>query len=482
MCVRSQACRNAEWLSQTRAVQHRRVNCCPLNSVFAYNDVLDAHQGAYVLPPDKCTRGGIRNMNVQQQLVPGPVHVEHAASPGFERHLLPQLDEGHQSENQGAEERAAGSGGDHFTAEHEHGSLEVSADHPHLIPPCWDDTSDDEERHVGPLVDNWPMEPLDPAESEHSGGSIDLLQAELNSDHAQADSDKDNDGSQHVGPVEEPDYELLQKRLVAHMTEYCLPAREARRAKRATGWAQAADKRVSNHKGAVRVRDYGFDKLYMYRTDVQSRKSLEEHLLSNAYGLLEDATAPDPAGIQNCLPPTVAAAMAVLGVPLLEWYEVHFCRNGCMHFWFHMPRLVEHYKQCSLKIGCSECVCPHCGACRFVKGKKGIHGAERCWFFFDCLHNKALDPEWASVVLNTQAARDDPNSACTKPSFAQQPAPEYERVIQHLSESTKLERARTLVFTAIRYVLLCGPKETLKLLGYVYRCCLAIHLLTHASS
>jgi hypothetical protein len=28
------------------------------------------------------------------------------------------------------------------------------------------------------LVDNWPLEPVDPAESEHSGGSIELLEAE----------------------------------------------------------------------------------------------------------------------------------------------------------------------------------------------------------------------------------------------------------------------------------------------------------------
>jgi hypothetical protein len=149
MCVRSQGCSNAGWLSQTRAVQHRRVNCCPLNPTFAYNHVLDAHQGAYVLPPDKSTRGGIRNINVQQQLVPDPVHVQNAAATSSGRNSFLQLDQDHQPEVLGAGEHAAGSGGDHFTSEHEHSASEGSAEHPHMIPPCWDDTSDDEERYVG---------------------------------------------------------------------------------------------------------------------------------------------------------------------------------------------------------------------------------------------------------------------------------------------------------------------------------------------
>jgi hypothetical protein len=113
-----------------------------------------------------------------------------------------------------------------------------------------------------------------------------------------------------------------------------------------------------------------------------------------------------------------------------------------MHWWFYMPNISEHYTTCSLQHGRSECICPHCKTGRFVKDKNGIHGVERCWFFFDCLQTKALDPQWASVVLRTQASRDDRKCHAPKPSFAEEPALEYNRVLQHLPDGTSRENVR----------------------------------------
>jgi hypothetical protein len=245
-----------------------------------------------------------------------------------------------------------------------------------------------------------------------------------------------------VGASPEPHYRLLQARLVEHMKKNSRAAREVFKADKATGWAQAAGKRVSNQMNAVSVRRYVYNKLSMYRHNVESRTSAEQHLLNNAYGLMENPPPPDPAGDENCFPPTVAAAMSILDVPELEICEVHMCSMGFVHWWFHMPKLAQHYRTCSTQGGCPECKCPHCGTCRFVKDKKGIHGAERCWFFFDCMHTKALDPDWASIVLNTQAVREVQNASMSKPSFTKYT--EYKRVLRALPAGTKPQNVRLI--------------------------------------
>jgi hypothetical protein len=63
------------------------------------------------------------------------------------------------------------------------------------------------------------------------------------------------------------------------------------------------------------VRDYAYNHLKMYRDQVQSKKSAEQHLLSNAYGLLDVIRESDPGGIENCYASSIAACSAVLGVP-----------------------------------------------------------------------------------------------------------------------------------------------------------------------
>jgi hypothetical protein len=62
------------------------------------------------------------------------------------------------------------------------------------------------------------------------------------------------------------------------------------------------------------------------------------------------------------------------------------------------------------RVHCEQCVCPHCQTCRFVKDKKEIHGVVRCWFVFDCLQTRVLDPDWSAVVLNAQANRGASNA------------------------------------------------------------------------
>jgi hypothetical protein len=160
---------------------------------------------------------------------------------------------------------------------------------------------------------------------------------------------------------------------------------EARRAIVRGGWAQAADKRVTNMPNAVSVRDYSFEHACMYRYDVQSRQCADRHLLANAYGLMRDAPELHPSGVENCYPPSVAAVMSILGV-----YEVNLCSKGCIHWWFYMPHIAEHFRTCSLRGGCEQCLCPHFHTCRFVKDKKGIHGAVRCWFFLTACRPRYL--------------------------------------------------------------------------------------------
>jgi hypothetical protein len=294
----------------------------------------------------------------------------------------------------------------------------------------------DEQWWAGPLVDNWEISSDSCEESLQSGRSIDMHDPSSSGDIDCGQSKGDS------GSFDAPKYELLQHSLVTHMKQHSLLARERRKASRSRGWAQAAHKGVINSEDAVSVLDYSFEHACMYREDVQSRLCADRHLLSNAYGQFMNLPEPDPAGIENCYPPSVAAVMAVLGVPELEIYEVHFCSKGCIHWWFHMPGIAEHYQKCSLRGGCAKCLCPHCHTCRFVKDKKGIHGAMRCWFFFDCLQTKALDPEWSTAVLNTQADRSATDVTAIKASFAKEPAVEMNRVLRSLPDSVKKESVR----------------------------------------
>jgi hypothetical protein len=174
-----------------------------------------------------------------------------------------------------------------------------------------------------------------------------------------------------------PKYDFLQHALVEHMQQNMKDIREPTRALSAKGWSQARNKRVTSNDTAVYVRDYAFNHLKMYRDQVQSKKFAEQHLFSNAYGLLEVIREPDPGGIENCYPPSIAACSAVLGVPELQKYEVHLCSRGCIHWWLDMPNFQEHFRACN-NPDCPDCICPHCKARRFVKDKKGIHGVERC--------------------------------------------------------------------------------------------------------
>jgi hypothetical protein len=483
MCVRSLACSQEGWQFKASANKHRRDNCRSKDPSFSVEHLLNGLRGAARLPLVPCTRGGGRTRAREQPEQPAaeqPAAEQPAAEQPAAEQPAAEQPEQTASEQPAAEqpeqpaseqpEHGAPSGfyansrslggqhpegslplpedapdwrGNRFSLDHGDRRLSISsAEQPHVMPFSGHEGSDDEERYAGPLVDRCEQVSVDATSSEASGGSIDL-ESILETDEGHA-CDNLVGGMQHVGAHQEPDYVLLQSRLVKHMTAYSLPAREARRAKRTNGWAQAANKGLTNLDDAISVRDYSFDQLTMYRRDVQSRSSIEAHLRYNAYCLQQHAPDPDPAGIRNCHPPSVAAAMAVLGVPLLEWYEVHFCRTGCMHWWFYMPSVAEHYRNCSVQSGCSDCTCPHCGKCRFVRDKMGVHGAVRCWFFFDCLQTKVLDPDWSRVVLNTQARRDDPFTLGTKPIFAREPAHEYKRLTQNLPAGTEVERVRHL--------------------------------------
>jgi hypothetical protein len=452
MCVRSLECSQGGWRFKASAIEHRREHCRSVDTSFAVDQLLDGLKGAERLPVNPRARGGVRaarnsrrcpaSHECEQPHQPIPSHPEQE----YEAASGPAANSRSQGEHlQQCSSRLRGDapdwGGNHFSPEHgDRWQTSSSAEIPHTMFLRRDKGSDDEEMYAGPLVDRREVMPADVMNSEASGGSIDLEDI-FDTDEGHACDNAVGDRHRHIHACvpQEPDYALLQRRLVEHMTEYSLPAREARRAKQTTGWAQAANKGLTNLGDSITVRDYCFDQLSMYRSDVQSRTSIDAHLRYNAFCLQRHAPDSDPAGIRNCYPPSVAAAMAVLGVPLLEWYEVHFCGTGCMHWWFYMPNIADHYRRCSLKSGCCDCTCPHCGKCRFVKDKLGVHGAARCWFFFDCLQTKVLDPDWSSVVLNTQAKRDDPNVLITKSIFTQEPAPEYKRLTQNLPAGTKVE-------------------------------------------
>jgi hypothetical protein len=240
-----------------------------------------------------------------------------------------------------------------------------------------------------------------------------------------------------------PLFDLLQESLVEHMHKHLSPGREASKLVSNKGWLQAQNKRVTNSENAVLVRDYAYTYLKMYRTQVQSKQSAEQHLLANAYGLLNTLTKPDPGGVENCFPPSVAACSAVLGVPELQKYEVHLCPRGCIHWWFYMPKFREHFRDCR-NPDCPDCVCPHCKAPRYVKDKKGVHGAERCWFFFDCLHVKALDVEWSSKILRTQRSRDRPTDAPSRSRPTFYSWPECQRLLESLPQGSSRDNVRPL--------------------------------------
>jgi hypothetical protein len=238
-----------------------------------------------------------------------------------------------------------------------------------------------------------------------------------------------------------PQFDILQRRLVEHMKAYSLSGREARLSDRCSGWRQAIGKRVTTSDRAVFVEDYAYNHLRGFRDNVQSKSSADQTLYNNAYGLLENPPDPDPGGVENCYPPSLAACQALLGVPLLEYYEVHLCPNGCIHWWFYMPKLVEHFNSCT-RTNCPDCICPHCKSPRLIKDKKGIHGAMRCWFFFDCLHVKALDADWVTQILGTHAQRDLPASEghASRPTFYDWP--ECRRILSQLPPGSTRENER----------------------------------------
>lgn len=424
-CLRSQTCFDLGWLTQTHASRHRENECSCLDPSFVAPHIPGAQRlNVVVARGEKRDRAGTFrdtgrsacNDTAADQLTVPPERVYEEIDPfgGFQ--------------GQG---EVRGQPGE---------SLSVDLDctvPPGLVDPQLSDQGTDAEPHyLHDLPDDarysyQPEDGWDPGSpaSDSSGASFDLAEADPADDEEPA------------GLHSEPQYSVLQARLVSHMRKHGLAAREARSLNRTTGWAQAAGKRVSNQVHAVSVRQYVYNHLSMFRNNVQSRFCAEEHLLSNAYGLMERAPSPDPTGVENCYPPTVACAMGVLDVPELEIYEVHMCGKGCVHWWFHMPNQRHHFNTCSAKGGCPECMCPHCGTCRFVKDKKGIHGAERVWFFWDCIHTKALDPEWSSIVLNTQALREKQDSSTTKPSFTKYA--EYKRVLQQLPAGTRPENVRS---------------------------------------
>jgi hypothetical protein len=325
--------------------------------------LLNGLRGAARLPLVPCTRGGCRTRAREQPEQPAAKQSEQPAAeqseqPAAERpasgqpkqpaseqseHGAPSdfyannrnLDGQHPKGSLPLPEDAPEWGGNRFSSEHGGRRLSLSsAELPHVMPFSSHEGSDDEEWYAGPRVDWCEQVSVHATSSEASGSSIDL-ESILKTDEGHA-CDNLVGGMQRVGAHQEPDYVLLQSRLIKHA--YSLPAREARRAKRINGgWAQAANKGLTNLDEAISVRDYSFDQLTMYRSDAQSRSSIEAHLRYRAYCLQQHAPDPHPAGIRNCYPPSLAAAMAVLGVPLLEWYEAHFCRTGCMHWWFYMP-------------------------------------------------------------------------------------------------------------------------------------------------
>jgi hypothetical protein len=212
--------------------------------------------------------------------------------------------------------------------------------------------------------------------------------------------------------------------MVQVLEQYCLHSQEeqgytAILDEETTAWAQAAHKRLTSHDSESQfVADYAYDRLLNYRKNVQSLKVANESLRLNATQQHPSFGPPDPAGFKNCWPPSIACCEAILKRPDLDRYLFHCCPNGCEHWWPYLPQYKQHFREC---VGCKLCRCPHCGAERFKKDKKGLRGSARCWLFFDAFQNMMLDPELAAAVLLGRAARNDdvvPDHDPSKPSFS----------------------------------------------------------------
>jgi hypothetical protein len=96
-----------------------------------------------------------------------------------------------------------------------------------------------------------------------------------------------------------PKYDFLQHALVEHIQQNMKASREPTKVVSTKGWSQARNKRMRNSETAVYVRDSAYHHLKMFRDQVQSKKSAEQHLLSNAYGLLDVICEPDPCGVET---------------------------------------------------------------------------------------------------------------------------------------------------------------------------------------
>jgi hypothetical protein len=313
LCIRSRACSEVGWVSKKRAEQHRAQLCCPLDTNYDPADLLKLF-GVERLPEACSSRRGARHVQLPHAGVRAA-----ATEPVSAR--LPRTSAGFPVENDviddvGATEQSIGGDLQQMPCSSWRSNpisskeQQYSAERSQSLPD-WDGV-DDDVRYAGPLIDNcWERESCEVADSGCSGASISLDElGVVNTTPVRPDVEHDS----RCG-LEEPRYELLQSRLVSHMEKYSLCASKARRENSSSGWAQAAAKPVTNHDGAVLVRDYSYDQLSMYRHDVQSRKCANSHLASNAYGLMSNAPDSDPAGVENCYPPSVSAAMAVLGVP-----------------------------------------------------------------------------------------------------------------------------------------------------------------------
>jgi hypothetical protein len=154
---------------------------------------------------------------------------------------------------------------------------------------------------------------------------------------------------------------------------------------------------------ADRVGDYCYEELLAYRHGISARKAVDGVLKRNPSRHIPGTTR-DPAGYQNCYPPSIQCAERVLSVPDHHRYVVDVCSTGCMHWWTFMEDRAKHFRQCK---GCSLCRCPHCGSNRFVRDKKGLRGAQSCRLFYDALHTMFLIPDLAHAMLSGRDVRDD---------------------------------------------------------------------------
>lgn len=177
------------------------------------------------------------------------------------------------------------------------------------------------------------------------------------------------------------------------------------------------------------VGEYCFEELESYCHGVSSKKTVQGALKRAADRQERACGAPaSPSSTKNCYSPSIECAMRVLGTPDHRKYLIDVCPKGCVHWWTRLTDERRHFEKCK---GCSLCRCPQCGAARLIRTNKGIRGAQRCWFFFDAIHNMFLKPGLASAMLRGRALRDD-QSHPDCPPFAKYK--EYGRLKNELPE------------------------------------------------